>query len=182
MTVDAATTPPVPTDRPALAPGDSFVAHRARVYRWASAHGLDHNRCLDVVQETFSRLVKSPPALTSEAAQLGWLRRVALNLAVDAARARRDRTPRNGLRLVPADGPALNEEDRASLREGMSNLSEMQRLVLVMKTVDGLSFSEVAADLGIGTPTSKTHYLRALETIRRHVTGGEGRAGKGAHA
>lgn len=152
--------------RPALSPGDSFIAHRARVYRWAGAHGLAHDRCLDVVQETFARLLRNPPAFPSEAAQLGWLRRIAVNLAIDTGRAAR--AP-SALRIVhpPDRGPPLDEEERTRLREAMAGLSEMQRLVLVMKTVDGLSFAEIAAELALATPTAKTHYLRALEAIRR---------------
>lgn len=152
--------------RTALRPDESFIAHRARVYRWAGAHGLNHDGCLDVVQETFARLLRSAPAFVNEAAQLAWLRRVAVNLAVDSARARRGHA---GLRLVhhPDSGPALGEEARAALREAMTGLSEMQRLVLVMKTVDAASFAEIARELEIGIPTAKTHYLRALEAIRR---------------
>jgi DNA-directed RNA polymerase specialized sigma24 family protein len=48
-------------------------------------------------------------------------------------------------------------------------LSEQQRLVLLGKCVDGMTFSQVAAGLSIAVPTAKTHYLRALEAVRRRL-------------
>lgn len=48
----------------------------------------------------------------------------------------------------------------------MQSLTEMQRLVLVAKAVEELTFAALADDLGISIPTAKTHYRRAIDAVR----------------
>jgi RNA polymerase sigma-70 factor (ECF subfamily) len=145
--------------------GALFVSHRARIYRWALAHALTHEQALDVTQETFARMLAARPLCAGEGAQIAWLKRTASNLAVDARR--RSKPPR----LVPApmsraEGSPMDDADREKLRRAIGDLTELQRLVLMEKAVEGLTFAEIAAQLGIAVPTVKTHYARALNTVR----------------
>ena len=46
---------------------------------------------------------------------------------------------------------------------------EMQRSVLTAKVHDDLTFAQIAAEHGLAVPTVKTHYLRALRTLRARL-------------
>jgi RNA polymerase sigma factor (sigma-70 family) len=48
----------------------------------------------------------------------------------------------------------------------MATLSERQRSVLLAKVFDGMTFAEIGREMGLSTPTVKTHYLRALRAMR----------------
>ena len=153
--------------RPPLGPDACFEAHRGRVYRWAAVHGLEHHQRLDIVQETFARLVASAPTFPHAAAQVAWLRRVASNACVDAIR--RPRPTSLSSAREPASfirDPLDVGEDARALAAVLPELSPMQREVLLAKCVDEQTFAQIAAELGIAIPTAKTHYLRALESLR----------------
>ncbi len=59
-----------------------------------------------------------------------------------------------------------SREARARIREALVELSEQQRLVLMGKCYDGMTFRQIAGELGIAIPTAKTHYLRGLSAVR----------------
>ncbi|MBI5863188.1 MAG: RNA polymerase sigma factor [Planctomycetes bacterium] len=150
-----------------------FEAHRARVYRWA--HGLcrRHDLALDVVQDVFARLIESAPAAENEGALIGWLRCVTDRLVIDrwrTAAARRKALAGAAVRPATADAP--DAEAAAAVRAALLELSPQQRLVIIAKFYDDLTFEQIAAELGVAASTAKTHYLRALETLRRRLDNG----------
>lgn len=146
---------------PARQAGELFTAYRALVYRWACAHGLRHDAALDVTQETFARMLAASPRCPTEASQVAWLRRTASNLSIDSRRLARPRPP--APEPLHRDAPPA-EPGRLAL--AIRALTEPQRLVLLSKAVEGLTFAQAAASLEISTPTAKTHYARALRTLR----------------
>lgn len=148
----------------------AFLAHRGRVYTWARALCGRDADAADITQEVFLRLVRERPATPSEGALRGWLRRVTTRLAIDLFRGAR----RPAAQTIPKgdlapDEHALRSEEQRRVRAALGELSEMQRLVLIGKCYDGLTFRELAEELGLAIPTVKTHYLRGLEAIRREM-------------
>lgn len=153
--------------------GACFREHAPRVYRWALALCRRHDAAADITQEVFLRLLRAMPTVASDGQLRGWLRRTTVSRVVDgwrAERARRDATRRSvTLRddaVAPADEIAQVAERDADLRAALAMLSEQQRLVVVAKCYDSMTFAEIATELGVAIPTVKTHYLRALATIR----------------
>jgi RNA polymerase sigma factor (sigma-70 family) len=155
-----------------LDPSTCFREYRAAVYRWALGLCGRHEDALDVVQEVFTRLVRTRPELPQPRQALAWLRRTTVRLAIDAWRsacARRERelssrSPRSA--ESPAEIRELHERVRAAIEE----LSEQQRLVLLGKVYDGMTFQEIAEELELALSTVKTHYLRALSAVRRRLS------------
>lgn len=138
---------------------------RPLVLAWARAHGIQGDRCDDVAQEVFLRLIKSSAAFPCRAAQVAWLRRVTSNLCVDLLR---QTQPLNASfeRSAPGSSASITPEERRVLTTAIQSLTEMQRLVLVAKAVEEVTFASLADDLGISIPTAKTHYRRAIEALR----------------
>ena len=164
-----ASTPQAAVPSPPLLPETSYLQDRALVLAWARAHGIREDRCADVMQETFLRLTSTSPAFPTRAAQVAWLRRVSSNLCVDWLR-------QNPVLTLTFDRAALQreeitEDERRGLIEAMRDLSEMQRLVVIAKTVESLTFARIAADLEVSIPTAKTHYRRAIDTLRARLAG-----------
>lgn len=145
-----------------------FRAHRGRVYRWAYALCARHEEALDVVQEVFLRMLRQPPALANAAAAIAWLRRVTARVMIDRWRAEASRSAMRQ-KLAPREIGELTPETRElteRLHAAIGALSEQQRLVLMAKTYDRMTFAQIAAELNIAVPTAKTHYLRALSAVR----------------
>jgi RNA polymerase sigma-70 factor (ECF subfamily) len=150
---------------------DYFEQHRHRVYRWAVLLCGRADAAADITQEVFLRMVRQPPEVPDAAAGLGWLRQVTLRLAIDALRAQTARTRREHAAAV-GETQASGASTRALATEAwaaLADLSPQQRLVLLAKVCDGLTFAEIAAELDLAVPTVKTHYVRALEAARRRL-------------
>lgn len=138
----------------------------------------------DVVQESFARLLATPP--TPGAPLRPWLVRVATNLCIDALRRRR-RRPYTGPWLpAPAEEPeggwdaclaseAPDPEARYGLLESASyaflvaleELGPRQRAVLLLRDVLGYSGAEAAAALGTSEGNVRVVHLRARRVMER---------------
>jgi RNA polymerase sigma-70 factor (ECF subfamily) len=150
---------------------DLFTQHRGRVYRWAYAMCGRHEASVDTVQEVFLRLVRRAPQFEHAAAAVAWLRRVTgrvvLNLWRHESTRRRFERGR-GMREPIEEAPTPTELP-GRLLAALTELTEQQRLVLMAKCYDDMTFSEIALELGISAPTAKTHYVRALAAVRDHL-------------
>ena len=138
----------------------------------------DQNLAEDLAQEAFSRVYQHARSYQGKGSFIGWLRRIAVNLAKDSIRklaknraVSLDDTASPEV-VDPQPGPAailgsnwLAQEVRAAIE----TLSEEHRAVVVMRFFDGNSLQEIAAELGcpVGTVKSRLHY--ALQHIRASV-------------
>ena len=146
-----------------------FEAYRNEVYGWAYRLLGRHHDALDVAQDVFLKWVDqcrdSPPRNPR-----AWLRQVTIRRAIDVQRSaanRRVRETSTRASIVHFDAAAASRDElRQVISEAMGALSEMQRNVLVAKVFEGLTFARIAAELEIAVPTAKTHYLRAIVTLR----------------
>jgi RNA polymerase sigma-70 factor (ECF subfamily) len=143
-----------------------FEQYRQDVYRWAFRIVGRHHDALDVAQDVFLRWLRQhttdPPGQPRP-----WLRRVTINRAIDLVRAREKGEP--PLLLAKGEAPLFSieqEEVRETLTAALAALTDSQRGVLVAKVFDGMTFAAIARELDIAVPTAKTHYLRALTSVR----------------
>lgn len=110
-----------------------------------------------------------------------WLLRITLNTCYDELR-RRKRRPATSIEELPGaemdDGPALPDgaatpeqvvqegELQAAIQQCIGGLGEMQRAVLVLSDVEGLSYQEIAEITGANLGTVKSRLSRARLSIR----------------
>ena len=156
---------PVPT-------WDEVVAlHSARVYRLAYRLTGNKHDAEDLTQEVFVRVFRSLSAYTPGNFE-GWLHRITTNLFLDGAR-RKQRIRFDALsddaseRLrskepEPAESYDMRTWDH-DVQAALDALSPEFRAAVVLCDVEGLSYEEIAATLGIklGTVRSRIHRGRA---------------------
>ena len=129
----------------------------------------------DVVQDSFIALWNSGESVENAKA---WMYRAVRNRCIDQLR--RNRSAGDDGTLLPRDleGEISDEEAmersavEARLWEAVEALPEMRRKCLLMAKRDGLSYKEIAQELGIAEHTVRNHISRALETLRegrRHI-------------
>jgi len=157
---------------PASDPERVFRRHRDEVYRWAMRLLGRHHDANDVVQDVFVRWFvayrnDSPVNARS------WLRRVTMNRAIDLIRqAERGRDAHAPLAVLRRDDvrcdppPADQAELREAILAALDTLTESQRDVLMARVFDDQTFAAIAHDQQVAVPTVKTHYLRAVRTLR----------------
>lgn len=158
---------------------DAFEAlyrrHRDYVLRVALRFLRDHDAALDVLQETFSYLLrKFPPTgpgltLTAELTTLLYpvAKNSALSLLRKAARFPADEAP-DPDELASAEAPPSGDIARV-----LTRLSPERREVILLRFVDGLSLEEIAAALGIPLGTVKSRLHLAVRQLREAPEIGE---------
>lgn len=181
-----------PTDLEAVAQaakGD-HEAFRVLVERYQNrAFGLalrvmrDEEAARDVVQEAFLKAYRSLDRFEGRSSFYTWFYRVVMNLCLDAKRRQpagrnvewdeqraMQTPPATGLDAIDADrqqalGPS-GELERAQLRDALRSaidqLPDEARQTLILREVDGLSYTEIseALDIPKGTVMSRLHHAR----------------------
>lgn len=121
----------------------------------------------DVVQEVFISLWNQDGPIGNVKA---WLHTAVRNRCIDQLR--RSKTKELPL-PCDLDGPISDEEafDRsaveARLWAAVEALPEKRRQCLIMAKRDGMSYREIADELGLSENTVRNHIARALETLRQ---------------
>jgi RNA polymerase sigma factor (sigma-70 family) len=173
-------------DQPAWTPPtwDEVVReHADRVYRLAYRLTGNSHDAEDLTQETFIRVFRSLASYKPGTFE-GWLHRITTNLFLDMAR-RRSRLRMEGL---PEDTDRLAGDDPSpeqvysethldpDLQAALDELPPEFRAAVVLCDVEGLSYEEIGATLGVklGTVRSRIHRgrqaLRASLERRRAMT------------
>ena len=129
-------------------------------------HYLGHTDGVeDIVQESFTALWQQEMPVNHVK---GWLYAAVRNRCIDALR----RSGRTETLPCDWDGPSSDDEAagrserEARLWAAVDALPEMRRRCLLMAKRDGLSYKEIAQDLGLSENTVRNHISRALETLR----------------
>jgi RNA polymerase sigma-70 factor, ECF subfamily len=140
----------------------------------------DSEEARDVVQVTFFKVWENRRRFDDRFSPNTWIYRIASNLAIDHLRSRRSREKsaepvRQHLRQV-ADGRSQRDLSRlqqtevaAIFRELSAGLSEKQRLVFLLRELEGLSSLEVAEIVGCRESTVRNHLFNARKFLRREL-------------
>jgi len=127
--------------------------YRDRVARVAHLLMSDSRDASHVIQETFMKLSRDAQGLRGDSS----LRILVFRVAVSSIRGRQRRWKWRGHR--PTSIPARDEE--AIVRYGFSCLPRRHRLVLALRDIEGLSYSEISEVLGLPVGTVKSRLMRA---------------------
>jgi len=157
--------------------------YQGRAYGLALRVMRDEEQARDVVQEAFLKAYRSLDRFEGRSSFYTWFYRVVMNLCIDAKR----RQPSGGMvewdeshaleapvgtgldAVDPvrqqASGPAGDLERaelRETIRQAIEELPDDARQTLVLREIDGLSYSEIAKSLGVpkGTVMSRLHHAR----------------------
>ena len=144
--------------------------HSARVYRLAYRLTGNPHDAEDLTQEVFVRVFRSLANYTPGTFE-GWLHRITTNLFLDQvrrkARIRFDALPDDAERLPSNDrGPAQVYDETHfdhDVQAALDALPPDFRAAVVLCDLEGLSYEEIAATLGvkIGTVRSRIHRGRS---------------------
>jgi RNA polymerase sigma factor (sigma-70 family) len=163
--------------------------HSARVYRLAYRLTGNQHDAEDITQDVFVRVFRSLGSYTPGTFE-GWLHRITTNLFLDLVR-RRARIRFDALADDAPDRLAGREPSPAQayddthldpdIQAALDALAPDFRAAVVLCDIEGLSYEEIAATLGIklGTVRSRIHRGRAqLRAALEHRTPRRDREGE----
>jgi RNA polymerase sigma-70 factor (ECF subfamily) len=156
------------------------VRYQRKVYAVALGIVKDPDLAWDVAQEAFVRVHRHLPEFKGDSTFSTWVYRIALHLAIDAVRKERRSQKDDVDDLQDVDlgdagegilssslgqDPAQNllrRELAGRIEAALADLPVIHREILVLREVEGLSYEELAARLGIqkGTVMSRLFHAR----------------------
>ncbi|MET4164975.1 MULTISPECIES: RNA polymerase sigma factor SigE [Gordonia] len=152
---------------------DLVREHADRVYRLAYRLSGNQHDAEDLTQETFIRVFRSLSSYRPGTFE-GWLHRITTNLFLDMVR-RRSKIRMEALPeeydRVPADTPDPQQIFDATnldpdLQRALDTLAPDFRAAVVLCDIEGLSYEEISATLGVKLGTVRSRIHRGRQSIR----------------
>ncbi len=155
--------------------------HGAALLGLALRYTRERDDAWDLLQDTFERSLRRPPAALTPGKARAWLSTIMRNLFIDA-----HRTSKVHARVVAAlaQGDAADEIDEAAelplwrtvdeadVLRCLGALPRTLREIFELHVEQGLGYEEIAARLGIPRATVGTRLLRMRRQLRRLVLEG----------
>jgi RNA polymerase sigma-70 factor (ECF subfamily) len=160
--------------------------HSARVYRLAYRLTGDRHDAEDLTQEVFVRVFRSLSTYAPGTFE-GWLHRITTNLFLDQAR-RKSRIRFEGLAEDAAERLPGREPTPAQvyfdthldgdIEAALAALPPEFRAAVVLCDIEGLSYEEIAATLGVKLGTVRSRIHRGRQQLRTALAHRDPRAAK----
>jgi RNA polymerase sigma-70 factor (ECF subfamily) len=158
---------------------DLVRRHSGGLHRAVARIIHDDEEAWDVVQMAFIRAWQRFDSYDERWSFATWLYRIGTNLAIDLVRSRTSRQKahkaggEHQLRLVGGSEKTSTRLDHSEvdgvLRELVEVLTPQQRSAFILREIEDLETSEVAAILGCSTATVRNHVFQARKTLRREI-------------
>ncbi|HTY01007.1 MAG TPA: RNA polymerase sigma factor [Bacteroidota bacterium] len=147
--------------------------HMRRAYALAFRFVNDHHDAEEIAQEAFVRAFESLDGFRAEAEFGTWLYRIITNLSLnrlkDGKRRRERSVDMNFAATVPDETvfqASHNDDVRMHIERALHELPTLQRAVVILRHLHGLSTREVSVILHCTEGTVKTHLFRGMEKMR----------------
>jgi RNA polymerase sigma-70 factor (ECF subfamily) len=136
----------------------------------------DHDSAEDVTQEAFVKVYAALANFRGEAEFSTWLHRIVVNIALTKKRLKKQHTERevryDDARAVATDThheALVRKEQHLHIERALHELPTLQRAVVILRHVNGLSTKQVSDILQCSEGTVKVHLFRGLRKMRERL-------------
>lgn len=154
-----------------------FEMYKDRVYSVALRYSGDATLAQDIAQETFVKLFSTIGSFRGDSRFESWLYRLVVNSCFDHKRRSRRLMPLfDGLRSVlrASSASALDEmvrnETSVQLQSVIAGLPPDQRMIIVLRYTQGLSYDEIAEVMGCSAGTVGSRLNRLHKLIESRIS------------
>jgi RNA polymerase sigma-70 factor (ECF subfamily) len=154
-----------------------FEAHKDKVYSIALRYSGDPAAAMDIAQDTFLKLLSRIKDFRGDSSFDTWLYRLVANACVDHQRRGRRWLPVLDDLLDAFCAPRetvlntlLRQETEEHVRRVVSRLPPQQRIIVVLRYTEGLSYDAIAEIAGCSPGTVASRLNRAHKTLERRLS------------
>lgn len=142
-----------------------------RVYLVARSFCSTAEDAEDLSQEVWLRAVRSLGEFRGDCAFYTWVRQIMLHTFLNAKRASARERHRVAVdeSLVGGEGSAINRVLAQRAMLALQELPEQQRLIVILKHLEGMTYDEIARTLHCSEGTVKKALFRAIQKLRGHL-------------
>src|SRR5436190_2356387 len=159
-------------------------SYNASIFHVAYRMLGDTAEASDVVQEIFIKVFRNIGSFKGQAALKTWIFRIALSEILNRLRWWKSRhrsstvslddQPNGQEHYVPDSGPSPEEmleskERDLAIQQALGKLSSEHRSIIVLRDIEGFSYTEIADVLGISMGTVKSRLARGREDLKKYL-------------
>jgi RNA polymerase sigma-70 factor, ECF subfamily len=168
-----------------------FERYSSMVFNLAYQILGDREEALDVAQEVFLAIYQRMDSFRGESSLKTWIYRIAVRRAANRFRwwnrlRRRgtvsleehlSKSPESELswnltsRAKSPEEALLLQEEREKVKQMLLELPLHQRIAVIMRDIEGLSYEEIAESLNVSLGTIKSRIARGREILKQHFVG-----------
>lgn len=175
-----------------LGDADAFCllaqSYERRIYSLALHYCRHHQDAEDLSQDVWLKAYRAISTFRNEASFYTWLRKIMINCFLNHGRTRsfswsRQESDGNELAAEPETrqtlGPSrleINLQNRLALEKVMQVLAEVtpqQRLSFLLKHHEGMTYEEIAQELGCSSGSVKKSVARTVTRLRQQLGAGD---------
>lgn len=153
-----------------------FAELYRQMYRVAYAMVRNHADAMDIVQESWLKILQKTDSLRDERKLIQWAKAIATNTGINLMK-RKYRRNAASLEHISAGEWVRSDKDleellliRTMIVESMDLLPEDMRKVLIYKFFHGMKDRDISERLGLPVGTVKAKIHRAKERLRDHLS------------
>lgn len=141
------------------------------MYTYALSLTRSHDEALDLVQESYVKVLSAAHLYQPMGKPLAWLFTIQKNLHLSHLRKSGRITPldtadiENNRRFSYVEDP----DDRLVLESALTLLNAEERQIVLLHAVTGMKHKDIAETIGINLSTTLSKYHRALKKLRAHL-------------
>src|ERR1700675_285880 len=158
--------------------------YKAKVFRFVAFSVADRDAADSITQDCFLKAHLTRDQFRGDCSISTWLMRIAFNLVRDHTKSQKFRFWKSAAasaidasevsQYLPsgatsAEAQLIAREGVEMVYETLRELSGRQRSIFLMRFVEEMDLSDIAAITGMTVPTVKTHLYRAVGAIRARL-------------
>ncbi len=153
-------------------------AYQTRIFHAANKVLKSEAEAEEVAQESFVKAYLNLDKFKGDSSFYTWLYRITFNMAIDVQR----KLARRGGEKISfeesfmgepdnhtPDKDLISKESRVLIQNALNELSEEHRNVVVMRDVEGFSYSEIAKIIGVNSGTVMSRIFYARKKMREYL-------------
>ena len=164
--------------------GEIYDRYSSRLYNFAYRFLRNSEAAEDATQEVFVKMLKHANQFHGDAKLSTWLFSITANWCRDYLRKSDNKAKEAEDVLITLPAPSElapdrnleRREDEQRIQKALTALTPEQREAILLSRYQGLSYAEIAQISGCSEGAVKTRVFRAMETLKRALSG-EARGG-----
>jgi len=146
------------------------LENQEKIYSMFRRMVATHDEADDLTQETFIKVYKNLSKFRQDSTPFTWIYRIALNTGLNYLRRQKARQyiSLDSLPLKAEHAiPQTPELSNVYLRKALTKLSPKQRLVIILRSYQGLAFKDIGRLMDSTENAAKVNYSHALRNLRK---------------
>lgn len=123
----------------------------------------------DAMQETFLKVLQNIGTYRENGNARAWLLSITRNVSIDILRSRKNTLSMDDPEMEAQAGEMPDVVERLEIGDALAALSQIDRQIVVLKAVSGMSFAEIGQIVELPVTAVQKRYQRARKKLMSHL-------------